>query len=182
MVVIQARAKAQAAKARAAFVNKEIELKTETARLRATLEAMQEEKEMKAALAEAEILEADLSEADCESRKSTLTPVPLHQWFQCTANYMCDQASVKPARSGEEGKAFYPLPVGIQTPPRHGAGHHSWQHWAPGRYPPQPPAAPQLHWYGIEYSGHNLQLGAPQPGPLQPQQQHVDGRQEQCKQ
>ncbi|KAL7834757.1 hypothetical protein SRHO_G00290040 [Serrasalmus rhombeus] len=70
MVVIQARAKAQAAKARANFMNKEIELKTETAHLQATLEAMQEEKEMKAAFAEAEILEASLLEADCKTWKS----------------------------------------------------------------------------------------------------------------
>lgn len=186
MVAVQARAKAEAAKARAAFADKEIELKIETARLQATLEAMQEEKEANAALAEAVILEAGLLEADCGSQKSAPIPVPLHQRLQRTADYVYDQASVKSipqqVRSDDKSTTFYPLPVTSQPSLEPDAGQHSRQYQAQGGLPPQQPAAPQQQWYGSQYPGHSPQLGPPQPGPLQPQQQHGDGRQERRRQ
>ena len=186
LVVVQARAKAEAAKARVAFADEEIELKTESARLQATLEAMQEKKEMNAALAEAEILEAGLFEADCESQKSEPIPVPLDQRLQRTADYVYDQASVKsisqPARSDDKRTAFYPLPLASQPSLKPDAGQHSQQYHSLGGFPPQRPATPQQQWYGMQYSGHSSQPGAPQPGLLQPQHQRGDGRQEQRRQ
>ncbi|XP_076879123.1 uncharacterized protein LOC143527737 [Brachyhypopomus gauderio] len=176
MVVIQARARAEAAKARASFANKEIELKTESARLQATLEAMQEEKQMKAALAEVEILEAGLLEDDLESQKSPLRPVPLQQQLQRTADYVRDQASVKsipqPHTLDEEGAVFQPLPVSSQMPPKPGAGCHSPHLHTPPSYLPQHAATPQQQWHGIQHSGHGFQFEGPQTGPAQTQQHY----------
>lgn len=173
MVVVQARAKAEAAKARAAFEDKEIELKIKTARLQATLEALQEEKEMNAAIAEAEILEAGLLEADRESQKSEPSSVLLNQWLQRTANYVNDQARVKsihqPATSDDKGITFYPPSVVGQPLLEPDIGQHNQQYQTPGGVPPQQPAAPKQQWYGIQYSGHSSQLGASQPCALQPQ-------------
>lgn len=105
-MVVQASAKAEAAKARAAFAVKEEELKIETARLQATLEAMQEEKEMNDAIAEAEILEAGLLESEYESHKSAPSPVSLDQRLQRTADYVHDRAHVEsiqqPPRTDEK--------------------------------------------------------------------------------
>lgn len=141
MVVVHARAKAEAAKARAAFADKEIELKIERARLQATLEAMQQEKEMNAALAEAETLEAGLLEADRESQKSVPLPVPLNQRHQRAADYVYDQASVEsspqPARPDDKCTTFYPLPVASQPSLKPDAGQHRQQHQALGGFPPQ---------------------------------------------
>lgn len=53
IALFKAKAKAEAAQARAAYAKREIELKVEQARLQATLETLQEEKEKDAALAEA---------------------------------------------------------------------------------------------------------------------------------
>ncbi|CAL8315073.1 unnamed protein product [Boreogadus saida] len=65
-IAIKARAKAEAGRPNFAYVQREIELKVEKARLElekvrldATLEALQTEKEMDAALIEAEILESE---------------------------------------------------------------------------------------------------------------------------
>ena len=73
LAAIEARAKAEAARARASFAQKEIDvkvkkaqLKVEETRLDATLEAIQQEKEAEAALAEATVLEAVVDSADIE--------------------------------------------------------------------------------------------------------------------
>ncbi|XP_026003932.1 uncharacterized protein LOC113009687 [Astatotilapia calliptera] len=59
---VEARAKAEAARARAEFTRREIEVKMRQAELSATLEALKEEKEAEAALAEANVFEAAIAE------------------------------------------------------------------------------------------------------------------------
>ena len=82
---IKARAKAEASRSKFAYAQREIELKVEKARLElekvrldATLEALQTEKEMDAAMIEAEILESSLIDSDHQSHHSrasnSLTP------------------------------------------------------------------------------------------------------------
>ncbi|XP_048035615.1 uncharacterized protein LOC125261089 [Megalobrama amblycephala] len=87
LVAIEARAKAEAARARAAYAQREIELKVKKAQLQveetsleATLEALQQEKEAEAALAEATAFEAivdgadieESSENECKQKSSSL--------------------------------------------------------------------------------------------------------------
>lgn len=183
MMVVQARAKAEAAKARAAFAVKEKKLKIETARLQATLEAMQEEKEMNAAIAEAEILEAGLLESECESHKSAPPPVSLDQRLQCTADYVHDQAHVKsiqqPPRTDDKSITFYPLPVVRQTACESDASQLNQLYQAPGGVPPQQLAAPRQQRHGVQNAGHVSQLRSSQPGPFQSQQLYEDGHREQ---
>lgn len=71
LAALEARAKAEAALARASYAQKEIEvkvkkaqLKVEETRLEATLEALQKEKEAEAALAEANVFETAVDAAD----------------------------------------------------------------------------------------------------------------------
>lgn len=170
-MVVQARAKAEAAKARAAFANKEKELKIETARLQVTLEAMQEEKEMNVAIAEAETqtLEAGLLETECVSQKSAPLPVPLDHQLQRTADYVRDQAHVKPihqpARSDDKDMSFYELPVATSQDDQ--------LYKAPGGVSPQWLAAPRQQWDSVGHAGHGSQLGSSQPGSFQFQQQYA---------
>lgn len=67
LAVATARAKAEAAQARAAFSKKEIEIKIEKARLEATLDALEKEREAEAALAEAVVMEAAAANLDAVS-------------------------------------------------------------------------------------------------------------------
>ncbi|XP_067282638.1 uncharacterized protein [Pseudorasbora parva] len=68
MAAAKARAKAEAAQARASFAKKEMEIKIEKARLEATLDAMEREREAEAAMAEAAVMEAAV--ADLEVKRS----------------------------------------------------------------------------------------------------------------
>ena len=68
MAVAMAKAKAEAAQARAAHSQKEIELKVQQARIQANLDALQDEKEKDAAIAEANILVAGLQDMGFEVR------------------------------------------------------------------------------------------------------------------
>ncbi|KAL1267084.1 hypothetical protein QQF64_002759 [Cirrhinus molitorella] len=69
MAATKARAKAEAAQARASFAKKEMEIKIEKARLEATLDVIDKEREAEAAMAEAAVMEAAV--ADLEMKKSS---------------------------------------------------------------------------------------------------------------
>lgn len=108
IAVFKARAKAEAAQARAAYAKREIELKVEQARLQATLEALQEEKEKDAALAEAQVLEEALLETErsAASRVSVSVPIPIEDIQSRTADYVKTQSKVSsgtlPSSGGKE--------------------------------------------------------------------------------
>jgi len=72
-----------------AHAKKDIEIKVEQARLQATLEALQEEKERDVAIAEAEILAAAFTEVDHVSESEFSKEISL----QRTADYARQQAS-----------------------------------------------------------------------------------------
>ncbi|KAL6487708.1 hypothetical protein MHYP_G00043340 [Metynnis hypsauchen] len=102
LAAIEARAKAEAARARAAYAQKEIEvkvkqaqLKVEETRLEATLEALKEEKEAEAALAEATVFEAaaDVAISERLSRSGITQPSPSFDSLERTKNYVHDQMS-----------------------------------------------------------------------------------------
>ncbi|XP_026119086.1 uncharacterized protein LOC113098285 [Carassius auratus] len=94
IAVFKARAKAEAAQARAAYAKKEIELKVEQARLQATLEALQEEKEKDAALAEAQVLEEAFLETERSAASRVSVPVPIEDSRNRTANYVKIQSEI----------------------------------------------------------------------------------------
>lgn len=73
MAAVNARAKAEAARKRAAFAQKQIEMKVEKSRLEATLEALQHQCDAEAAMAEAHVYEAAASEIE-EERMSQSFP------------------------------------------------------------------------------------------------------------
>lgn len=78
----KARAEAQAAQARIAYAQREMDLKVEKARLEARLDILQTEKEAKAALVKAEVLEAAVElEAHEHFREVEFAPLePISQW------------------------------------------------------------------------------------------------------
>ncbi|KAL7825500.1 hypothetical protein SRHO_G00340780 [Serrasalmus rhombeus] len=93
MAVAMAQAKADAAQARAAHAEREIQLKVEQARIQANLEALNEEKEKDAAIAEANTLVAGLQDMGFEVR-SEIKSVPYQAVKdQRTAAFVADQAS-----------------------------------------------------------------------------------------
>ncbi len=102
LAVTKARARAEAAKARAAHAKREIEIKVEQARLQATLEALQEEKD--AAIAEAEILAAAFIEIDHISASKSSKEISL----QRTTDYVRRQANVVATApsSSQQGTCF----------------------------------------------------------------------------
>lgn len=75
IAVFKARAKTEAVQA--AYAKRELELKVEQACLQSTLEALQEEKEKDAALAEARILEEALLETKHSATSRVSVPVPI---------------------------------------------------------------------------------------------------------
>ncbi|KAJ8264163.1 hypothetical protein GJAV_G00145930 [Gymnothorax javanicus] len=102
-----ARAKAEAVKARLAFAEKEITIKVEKARLEATLDKLTLEKEMAAAVAEAEVLEAvaDVN-SECHSSEHQLLATPLSA-TQRTIEYVAEQAKVNEVKqSAPEGDSL----------------------------------------------------------------------------
>ncbi|XP_051761660.1 uncharacterized protein LOC127518698 isoform X2 [Ctenopharyngodon idella] len=104
--VFKASAKAEAAQARAAHAKREIELKVEQTRLQATLEALQEEKEKDAALAEAHVLEEALLETERSTASRVSVPVPIEDSRSRTADYVKTQSKVSsgtlPSSGGKE--------------------------------------------------------------------------------
>ena len=114
---IKARAKAEAGRSKFAYVQREIELKVEKAclklekvRLDATLEALQTEKEMDAALIEAEILESGLIDSDHQSHRSrasnSLSP---QTQLQRTEHYVQDQSSLKSNSQNPHASSYQEL-------------------------------------------------------------------------
>lgn len=88
-----AKAKAEAAQVRAAHSQREIELKVEQARIQATLEALKDEKEQDAAIAEANTLEAGLLVLDVAESSRASNLILQSSQRQRTAAYVADQAS-----------------------------------------------------------------------------------------
>lgn len=95
IAVFKARAKAEATQARAKYAKKEIELKVEQARLQATLEALQEEKEKDAALAEAQVLEEAFLETERSAASRVSVPVPIEDSRNRTADYVKTQSEIR---------------------------------------------------------------------------------------
>ncbi|KAF4113644.1 hypothetical protein G5714_006189 [Onychostoma macrolepis] len=89
-----AKAKAEAAQARAAHTQKEIELKVEQARVQANLDALNDEKEKDAAIAEANALMAGLQDMGFEVCSKAGSQVPQSVKDQRVAAYVSVQASL----------------------------------------------------------------------------------------
>ncbi|XP_057684651.1 uncharacterized protein LOC130910980 [Corythoichthys intestinalis] len=96
--LLRAKARAEAAQARASYAQKEIEIKVEQARLQATLDALRAEQEKEAALAEANALEAGLHELGLETRSETYEISLPDNQQQRTAQYVLEQATVAAAQ------------------------------------------------------------------------------------
>ena len=94
MAIAQAKAKAEAAQARAAHSQKEIELKVEQARIQANLDALKEEKEKDAAIAEANTLVAGLQDMGFEVRSEANSQVHQSVKDERVAAYVSAQASL----------------------------------------------------------------------------------------
>ena len=106
LAVAMARAKAEGAQARAAHSKREIELKVEHARIQATLDALKEEKEKDAAIAEARTLQAGLLELDVEGSSRGSGPVSQEIKNQRTADYVEWQASTSTGELPKERHDF----------------------------------------------------------------------------
>ncbi|ROL51138.1 hypothetical protein DPX16_12047 [Anabarilius grahami] len=94
MAVAMAKAKAEAAQARAAHTKKEIELKVEQARVQANLDALNDEKEKDAAIAEANALVAGLQDMGFEVCSKASNQVPQSVKDQRVTAYVSVQASL----------------------------------------------------------------------------------------
>nr|XP_054604550.1 uncharacterized protein LOC129165413 [Nothobranchius furzeri] len=77
MAVARAQAEAQAAKARLAYAEKEMSIKVEKARLEATLDVINLQKEADAAMAKAEVMESAVAQFDKADSKEELSFLPL---------------------------------------------------------------------------------------------------------
>lgn len=77
MAAARAQAEAQAAKARLAYADKEMSIKVEKARLEATLDVLNLQKEADAAMAKAEVMESAAAQFDIAESKEKLTFLPL---------------------------------------------------------------------------------------------------------
>ena len=98
MAVAMAKAKAEAAQARAAHSKREIELKVEQARINANLDALNEEKEKDAAIAEADSL-AGMREQWLEVVSEAASKVSKKSKEERTAAYVAEQASIAAVNS-----------------------------------------------------------------------------------
>ncbi|XP_014831098.1 PREDICTED: uncharacterized protein LOC106909266 [Poecilia mexicana] len=93
MELLRAKAKAEGAQARATYALKEIQIKVEQARLQATLDALQAEKEKEVAIAEANSLEAGLIQLGLETRSEADISLRESQ-EQRTAQYVLEQTPI----------------------------------------------------------------------------------------
>lgn len=93
-MAVMAKAKAEAAQARAAHTQKEIELKVEQAHVLANLDALNDEKEKDAAIAEANALMAGLQYMGFEVCSKASSQVPQSVKDQRVAAYVLVQASL----------------------------------------------------------------------------------------
>lgn len=116
IAIATAKAKAKAAQARAAHAQKEIELKVEQARIQANLDALKEEKEKDAALAEANTLIANLQDTVYGVRSEANTAVPQADKDQRVAAYVTQQINLHNMGSSEEKESNNALPT---FPPAH---------------------------------------------------------------
>ncbi|XP_038155640.1 uncharacterized protein LOC119792876 [Cyprinodon tularosa] len=97
--LLRAKAKAEAAQARATYAKKEIEIKVEQVRLQATLDALRAEQEQEAAAAEANSLDAGLLQLGFETRSVTYGSCLTEKKATRTAQYVLDQANLTAAES-----------------------------------------------------------------------------------
>lgn len=100
MAAVEARAKAEAARARASFAQREMEvkvkkaqLKVEETRLEATLEALEQEKEAEAALAEANVFEAGVDLTKLEELSGDGDRSSAHASAERTEKYVKEQCA-----------------------------------------------------------------------------------------
>lgn len=93
LTVAMAKAKAEAAQARAAHSQREIELKVEQARIQANLDALNEEKEKDAAIAEVNTLVAGLEDISFEMRSEAKSQISQSIKNERVAAYLSAQAS-----------------------------------------------------------------------------------------
>ncbi|XP_034075900.1 uncharacterized protein LOC117548634 [Gymnodraco acuticeps] len=110
LAVARARAKAEAAEARASYTQREIALKVEQARIQATLEALQVEKERDAAKAELETLEAGLVESDLRSAAKKPIPLSPLKRLQHTEEYVKEQSRIKSSHHSNMDEAPFHTP------------------------------------------------------------------------
>lgn len=98
------RAKAGAAKARASYLKRELDLRIEKTKLEAKLEAMQIQKEVDAAQAEVEVMEAAATQLGLPNTyfKETEFPQQPESPQQRTSEYVAQQAKVAFSRNTEE--------------------------------------------------------------------------------
>ncbi|KAG1962723.1 hypothetical protein F2P79_004797 [Pimephales promelas] len=136
MVVAMAKAKSEAVQARAAHALKEIQLKVEQARVQADLDALNEEKEKDAAIAEANALVAGLQDMGFEVRN------------QHVAAYVSAQVSLcSEARSDGRGSDYvsptvhslHPQPVNVIPSTPHPRNASQTQDAASANIMPQQP-------------------------------------------
>ncbi|KAL7857233.1 hypothetical protein SRHO_G00161320 [Serrasalmus rhombeus] len=88
MAAAQARARAEAARARASFIDKETAVRLEKVRMEGTLMAIQQEKEVAAALAEAKVFEEAAELNFGGSQKNTSINLPAVDPKEHTSNYV----------------------------------------------------------------------------------------------
>lgn len=94
MAVAMAKAKAEAAQARAAHAQREIQLKVEQARIQANLDALNDEKEKDAAIAEANALMAGLQDMGFEARSEANSLASQSIKDQRIVAFVSEQASL----------------------------------------------------------------------------------------
>ncbi|KAL4009138.1 hypothetical protein ACER0C_002990 [Sarotherodon galilaeus] len=109
--LLRAKAKAEAAQARASYAKREIEIKVEEARLQATFDALRAEQEKEAAIAEANSLEAGLLELGFETRSVAYGPSLSENKEKRTAQYVLEQTAINAAESTAPVKTEYKDPA-----------------------------------------------------------------------
>ncbi|XP_038132002.1 uncharacterized protein LOC119777240 [Cyprinodon tularosa] len=94
IVLLQAKAKAEAAQTRATFMKREAEIKLEQARLQAALDSLRADEELETARAEMQTLEAGLMEMGYEIRSNASSSDLEEATKQLVSKYVLEQRSV----------------------------------------------------------------------------------------
>lgn len=135
LVAAKARARAEAARARSVFVKKETELmvekaqlKVEEVRMEAALNALKQEKEVAAAEAEAEILEAAVAQLESEAGSLNIAAIPHESREKRTSDYVECHSRMQPSHQSLSHSGVNAAPVnaheGPQSPSHHGSKHN----------------------------------------------------------
>ena len=119
MAAAQARADAEAAKARAAYSRKEKELKIEKARLEAELDALNQERDVEAAIAKALVMEAAAAEGSSRGSLADFESLPKEQNArEKVSEYVAKNAHVQDSHL-EEGSDLTPQSPRLPAQPKH---------------------------------------------------------------